>query len=383
MKIVELRGHLVGFVPSPPIGNARTMLQRRDFLLLEVITDTGLSGWGEVFASPHAASALIKAKLAATVLGRSPLEYRAMWEQLVAGVGYDRRGVAMMAISAIDMALHELAAKAHGVSVAGLLGGAIRNHVFAYASAPFIAGNGDPYGHYPAEVEKCLESGFRAVKPRCGISPQRDGEMVDRLRKLIGPDVGLMVDINHGYTARAAVASARAMEGADLLWIEEPIVPDDIAGYVMISNAVPTAIAAGEALGNSAAVRDFLVKGALSILQPDLTVCGGYTGLLKIAALADAFEVPVMPHVFGTIVNQLAALQVASLLPARRGGGPAAFPYVEVDATANPLLAVGDMPCLNADGTMSVPDEPGTGLHLTSEQLANWCSDHWNCRWTG
>jgi D-galactarolactone cycloisomerase len=380
MKIVEIRGHHVGFVPSPPIGNARTMLQRRDFLLLEVITDTGLCGWGEVFASPHAASALIKAKLAATVLGRSPLEYRAIWERLVASVGYDRRGVAMMAISAIDMALHELAAKARGVSVAALLGGALRDRVFAYASAPFIAGNGDPYGHYPAEVEACLARGFRAVKPRCGLSPRQDGEMVNRLRKLVGPDVGLMVDINHGYTARAAVAAARAMEDADLLWIEEPIVPDDVAGYAMISKAVPTAIAAGEALGNGAAVRDFLVAGALSILQPDLTVCGGYSGLLRIAALADAFEVPVMPHVFGTIVNQLAAVQVAALLPARRGGGPAAFPYVEVDATANPLLAIGDMPGLNADGTMSVPDEPGTGLHLRGDQLADWRSDQWCCR---
>ena len=380
MKVVEIKGHHVGFVPSPPIGNARTMLQRRDFLLVELVTDTGLTGWGEVFASPHAAAGLIRAKFAPAILGRSPLCYRAMWEQLVAGVGYDRRGVAMMAISAIDMALHELAAKAHGVSVAALLGGAVRDRVFAYASAPFIAGNGDPYGHYPDEVERCLERGFRAVKPRCGVSPRQDGDMVERLRKLIGPDIGLMVDINHGYTASAAVAAARAMQGADLLWIEEPIVPDDVAGYAMISKAVPTAIAAGEALGNCAAVRDFLVNGAISIVQPDLTVCGGYSGLLRVAALADAFELPVMPHVFGTIVNQRAALQAASLLPTRRGGGPAAYPYIEVDATANPLMDIGDMPGLNVDGTMSVPDEPGTGLQLSGEQLADWRSDLWICR---
>lgn len=379
MKIVEIRGHHVGFVPSPPIGNARTMIHRRDFLLLEVVTNTGLSGWGEVFASPHAAAALIKSKLAAAVLGQSPFCYRAVWEQLVAGVGYDRRGVAMMAISAIDMALHELAAKALGVSVAALLGGALRERVFAYASAPFIGGNSDPYEHYPAEVERCLERGFRAVKPRAGISPRRDGDMACQLRERIGPDIGLMVDINHGYTVRAAVAAARAMEGADLIWIEEPILPDDLPGYVQISQAVPTAIAAGEALGNAAAVRDFLVAGAVSIVQPDLTVCGGYSGVLRIAALADAFELPVMPHVFGTIVNQLAALQVASLLPTRRGGGPASFPYIEVDATANPLMAIGDMPDLNADGTLSVPDEPGTGLRLTAEQLAPWRSDHWTC----
>jgi L-alanine-DL-glutamate epimerase-like enolase superfamily enzyme len=380
MKVVEIRGHQVGFVPSPPIGNARTMLQRRDFLLLELVTDNGLAGWGEVFASPHAAAALIKAKLAPSVLGRSPLRYRAVWEQLVAGVGYDRRGVAMMAISAIDMALHELAAKAYGISIAALLGGAVRDRVFAYASAPFIAGNGDPYGHYPGEVERCLARGFRAVKPRCGVSPQQDAAMVERLRKLVGPDVGLMVDINHGYTARAAIAAARAMQDADLLWIEEPIVPDDVAGYAMISKAVPTPIAAGEALGNCAAIRDFLVGGAISIIQPDLTVCGGYSGFLRVAALADAFELPVMPHVFGTIVNQRAALQAASLVTTRRGGGPAPYPYIEVDATQNPLMTLDDMPGLNQDGSMSVPDEPGTGLQLSGEQLAEWRSDLWVCR---
>jgi D-galactarolactone cycloisomerase len=155
------------------------------------------------------------------------------------------------------------------------------------------------------------------------------------LRSLVGADIGLMVDINQGYTARGAIASARRMEEAELLWIEEPVLPEDIDGYRAVATAVPVAIAGGEALGSLAAFRDFLAAGTFSILQPDMTVCGGYTGFAKVAALAAAYDLPVMPHVFGTAVHQRSALQMAALLPSRRGGGPAEFPYVEIDATDN------------------------------------------------
>ncbi|SFJ77650.1 D-galactarolactone cycloisomerase [Bosea sp. OK403] len=380
MKITEIRGHHVGFAPSPAIGNARTMIRRRDFLLLEIVTDTGKSGWGEVFSSPDAAAALIRMRYAPLVLGQSPARYRALWEQMAGNLGYDRRGPAMMAISAIDMALCDLAAQDLGVSVAAMLGGALREQVFAYGSGPFIVETRDPFAHYATEVERCLAQGYRAVKPRAGVSPRADGAMLASLRRQVGPEIALMVDINQAYSARAAIASARLMEASDLLWIEEPVEPDDIPGYAAVAAAVTTAVAGGEALASAAAFRDFLVAGTLSILQPDLTVCGGYTGFLRIAALAAAFDLPIMPHVFGTIVNHQAALQIAGLLPARRGGGPASYPYVEVDVSTNPLLALQGAVKPNADGTLDIPDRPGTGLDLTAERLEPWRRESWICR---
>ena len=377
MKIVEIRGFHVGFSPSPAIGNARTFIRRRDFLLLQLLTDKGVSGWGEVFASPHAAGALIQSRLAGLILGQSPLEYGRLWEMMLNTVGYDRRGVAMMAISAIDMALHDIAARARNVSVAALLGGALRDRVFTYASGPFIADARQPYAHYSAEVETYLARGFRAVKPRAGVDPRADGDMVRSLRAFVGPQTGLMVDINQGYTARAAIASARRMEEADLLWIEEPVQPEDIEGYQTIAAAVPTAIAGGEALGSLAAFRDFLARRTFSILQPDMTVCGGYTGFTKVTALAAAYDLPVMPHVFGTVVHQRAALQMAALVPSRRGGGPAEYPYVEIDATDNPLLALGGTLEIAADGTVAIPEAPGTGLELDPERLTPWLTASW------
>jgi L-alanine-DL-glutamate epimerase-like enolase superfamily enzyme len=377
LKVVELRGFHVGFSPTPAIGNARTFIRRRDFLLLQVVTESGETGWGEVFSSPHAAGALIQARLAPLVLNESALDYGRIWDRLMQTLGYDRRGVAMMAISAIDMALHDVTAKAQGRSVAAMLGGALRNRVFAYASGPFIAEGSAPYGHYAADVDKYLRQGFRAIKPRAGIDPRADGRMACGLRAQIGADFGLMVDINQGYNARAAIASARHMEDADLLWIEEPVLPEDIGGYQTIAAAVPVAIAGGEALGSLAAFRDFLSAKTFSVLQPDLTVCGGYTGFAKIAALAEAYEIPVMPHVFGTIVNQRAALQMAALLPAKRGGGPAPYPYVEIDATDNPLLYIAGAMGVESDGMMAIPDAPGTGLDLDPARLEPWITQTW------
>jgi L-alanine-DL-glutamate epimerase-like enolase superfamily enzyme len=380
MKVTEIRGHLVGFIPSPAIGNARTMIRRRDFLLLEIVTDCGKRGWGEVFSSPDAAAALIRTRYAPIVLGHSPLHYRTLWEQMVSILGYDRRGAAMMAISAIDMALCDLAAQELGVSVAAMLGGGLRERVFAYGSGPFISEGSSPYAQYASEVERCLTLGYRAVKPRAGVGPRADGEMLSTLRRQVGPDIGLMVDINQAYSARAAIASARQMESSDLLWIEEPVEPEDIPGYAAVAAAVSTAVAGGEALASLASFRDFLVAGTMSILQPDLTVCGGYTGFMRVAALAAAFDLPIMPHVFGTIVNHQAALQVAALLPSRRGGGPAAFPYVEVDISNNPLLTLQGEVRPNRDGTLSIPDLPGTGLDLVAERLEPWRRDSWVCR---
>ncbi len=380
MKVTEIRGHHVGFVPTPAIGNARTMIRRRDFLLLEVVTDTGKSGWGEVFSSPDAAAAIIRSRYAQVVIGEEPARYRALWERMVANLGYDRRGPAMMAISALDMALCDLAAQERGISVAALLGGALRSDVFAYGSGPFISEAEKPYGHYAGAIERALREGYLALKPRAGVSPRADGEMLAHARKLVGPEVGLMVDINQAYTARAAIASARRMEASDLLWIEEPVEPEDVPGYAAVASAVSTAVAGGEALASAGAFRDFLMAGTMSILQPDLTVCGGYTGFLRIAALAAAFDLPIMPHVFGTIVNHQAALQVASLLPARRGGGPAPYPYVEVDISNNPLLALQGAVRLTATGTLAIPDLPGTGLDLDEKRLEPWRRETWVCR---
>lgn len=377
-KVVSIGAYLVGFTPDPPLGNALRFIRRRDFLLIALKSDDGHVGWGEVFSSPFAAAALVKTKLAPLVLGANPLETAAIWHDMVGTLGYDRRGPAVMAVSAIDMALHDLAARIEKKSVAQMLGGALRTEALIYASGPFLSEGNDPYAGYPGQVELLLKRGFRAVKPRVGHSPRADGIVMRELRNAVGDDISLMVDINQGYTLGAAIESAKNMEEAGLLWIEEPLQGEDIPGYRALVNAVPCAIAGGEALGSLAAFRDFLSAGTFSILQPDLTMCGGYTGFRKIAALADAYDLPIMPHVFGTVVNYHAALQMAAVLPPRRGGGPTPYPFIEYDVTSNPLLNVLGEPTITAEGMVTVPQEIGTGIDLTPEVLEPWIMEKWS-----
>lgn len=378
MKISEIRGYHLGYDLPEPAANSNQVLRRREALLIELVTDAGVSGWGETVPSPDAAAAFLRARLAPIVLGQDPAESGRLFHAMSATLGYDRRGVATMAISAVDMALHDAAARARGVPVTALLGGALRERVLAYASGPFLKTGGDPYRDFPAETERLMKLGYRAFKPRSGVEPRADGAAAIAMRKQIGETAALMVDINRGYTARAAIDAARRMEPAGLLWIEEPVAPEDIPGYQTVARAVDVALAGGEALASLAAFRDFFAAGTLSIVQPDLSVAGGFTGLRRVAALADAYDLPVMPHVFGTVVNFHASLQMAALVTARRGGGPAPYPFIEVDVIHNPLLSVLGEIRPGPDGTLAIPNGPGLGFELDATRLAPWITSHWS-----
>ena len=377
MKITRIEAFLLAYPLPEPMANSIVVFRRREALLLRLTTDTGIVGWGESVASVHATAAYVRARLAPLILGQDPSATGRLFSRMTATLGYDRRGVAMMAISAIDMALHDAAAREREVPVSALLGGALRDKLFTYASGPFLKEGADPYRAMPSETETLLHQGYRALKPRGGADPRGDGVAFPAMRRQAGPDIALMVDINQGYTARAAVESAKRMEAAELLWIEEPVPPDDIPGYQVVSAAVGVAISGGEALGSLASYREFLCAGTFAIAQPDLGVCGGFTGLSKVAALADAFGVAVMPHVFGTVVNHHAALQMTAVLPAKRGGGPAPFPYMEVDVTYNPLLSLLGTIRPMSDGTLAVPDIPGLGFDLDPARLEPWITDRW------
>jgi D-galactarolactone cycloisomerase len=377
MKITEIRGYHVGYDLPEPAANSNQVLRRREALMVEVVTDAGITGWGDTVASPDAAAAVVRARLAKIVLGQDPADTGRLFNAMSGTMGYDRRGVATMAISAVDTALHDAAARARGVPVTALLGGALRNRLFAYASGPFLKEGDDPYRDFPAETDRLMRRGYRAFKPRSGVSPRADGAAALAMRRQIGDAAALMVDVNRGYTASAAIDAARRMEEAGLLWIEEPVMPEDIPGYQAVARAVGVAIAGGEALASLAAFRDFFTAGTLAVVQPDLSVCGGFSGLRRVAALADAFDLPVMPHMFGTVVNFYASLQMAAVLTARRGGGPAPYPYIEVDVIHNPLLAVLGEIKPNPDGTIDVPTGPGLGFELSAAQLAPWITSHW------
>lgn len=374
MKVDAIRlYHLSARLPEP-IGNAKLFFDRRDTLLVEVAAGP-LSGWGESWSAPAVAGAVIRRQLAGCVLGRDPRHLGRLWHDMRQAVG-PANGLGMMAVAAVDMALHDLVARERGVPLSVLLGGPRRDRVPAYASGPFFKPGGHPYRHFEREVDGYLRAGFRAIKLRSGFRPADDAAAAIAVRRMIGAEAPLMVDFNQACTPRASIATAALMEEAAPLWIEEPTSPLDLEGYRLVSSHIRPAVAGGETYGSAAEFQPFLAAGAMDVLQPDIAVCGGFTGVGQVAVLADLHDRPVVPHVWGGIVNFLAALHLAATLPARRAGAAEPFPYLEFDAGPNPLLELFGRPALNRDGTVSVPNAPGLGADPARDALEPLVVEH-------
>ncbi len=376
MRITALRLYRLSAPLTDSIGNALVFFDRRETLLVELVGTDGLSGWGESWSAPAAVAALIEDVFAMCVLGADPAATGRLWHELRRAAGHQRQGVAAMAIAALDIAAHDLAARAIGVPLHALLGGALRDRVTAYASGPFFRPDGHPYRHYARDIEDYRKAGFRAFKLRIGHGPADDAVVVAAARWAIGADAALMVDFNQSVTPRTALATAASMAEAGLLWIEEPTTPGDLQGYRMLAGQALPALAGGETYGDAAAFLPFLQAGCMDVLQPDIAVCGGLTGVSRVAALAETYDRPILPHVWGSTVNFHAALHLTATLPARRSGGSAPFPWLEYDVGPNPLLDIAGRPVVGADGTVAVPKGPGLGIALDPARLAPFVTWH-------
>ncbi|MBL8701627.1 MAG: mandelate racemase/muconate lactonizing enzyme family protein [Alphaproteobacteria bacterium] len=376
MRIVAIDGYRLSCRSREPLGNSTGFFDLREALFLRLECESGAFGWGETWFAPEVCGGLIRSGLAAAVLGADALAPVALWRALDGRRGFDRRGLTTMAISAIDIAAWDLAGRLRGEPVWRLAGGRVRDRVPAYASGPFLRQGSDPYRGCEAEAESYLRQGFRAVKPRIGTTPARDGAAMRALRRACGPDVALLSDLNIGFTADGAARIAEAIAPSSVLWLEEPVPPEDLAGFRALRPA-PMAIAAGEHLIGLAAFQEYFAAGLLDIAQPDIALTGGLTEAFRIAALAEACNVPLCPHVWGACVNFHASLQLVATLPARKG--PAAFPWpvFEYDQTDNPLLDLAGRVPVAPDGTVAIPDAPGIGIELDPAAFAPHLVEHW------
>ena len=374
-RIIRIDGFEVACRLREPIGNSRLTFDTRSSLLVRVTADSGASGWGETWAHVEMAAAQIRDVLGPPLLGADATAPRRAWHKAAAKLGYDRGGVSTMALGALDLALWDCAGHVAEKPVHALLGGKLRDAVPAYVSGPFMKPGSDPYRDFEADVASYLERGFRAVKIRMGTEPAADGAMALRIRRLIGDAMPLMVDLNEGFTLEGGLVIARRIAEADLIWLEEPIAYDNLPGYRRFASLSPTPLAGGEALFGLNAFRDYLTAGVFDFVQPDLALCGGISEAMRICALCDAFDVPVVPHVWGTAVNFMASLHFAACLPARRGRVPT--PMFEYDPSDNELRSAFVDPPLDRDGAIRIPDAPGFGLDLTPERLAPYLVRHW------
>jgi D-galactarolactone cycloisomerase len=343
MKITDLRIHILKSPLAEPFAFSQGWVRQRSATLVEVSTDAGITGWGEAFAQglepPEIAATVIDSALRPLVTGADPLDTEVLWHRMYHMTrDYGRKGSVIAGISAIDMALWDIAGKYHEVPISRLLGGAFRTRVQPYATGFYrITGQGEAK-RLGEEAIRHFEAGFSIMKVKLGYGVADDIACMEEIGRAIqGKPITLMVDTNHAYGRAEALRLGRALEQYDLRWYEEPVVPEDIAGYVEMRRKLSMPIAGGENEHTLYGFREFLGAGAVDVAQPDLGSCGGISAGRHIMAIAQSHGVQVNPHVWGSAIAQAASLQLLAAVPVAHHSLFAQEPILEFDRSSHPF----------------------------------------------
>lgn len=298
MKISKITSSVHRLPPASPWEDATNKVQALEFVVVEVATDTGITGTGFTYSVDIGGSAmrtLIDDYLANLAIGMDPLNYEEVWSRLS---NQSRRlglGVNSMAIAAIDIAVWDIIGKHRGEPLHRMIGGA-RGSIQTYISEINLAQT-DTVEDLLARGRDYLARGYKAVKIKIGRPDiEEDIERLARLRELLPGDVTLMVDLNQRWTAAQAIQAVGRLERFNLGWIEEPLLYHDVEGHAALKRASRTPIALGESLYSKYQFLNYLRAEAVDIVQADVAFVGGITEWLKVAHLAASFGKPIAPH---------------------------------------------------------------------------------------
>lgn len=350
MKIVQIDTYLMHAAPPGAGGWAA-----RHWLFVKVSTNEGLYGVGEASGWPRVVETAIR-DLAPLLVGEDPFHIERLWQKmLVAMMGHGMTGiVGSGAMTGLEMALWDIKGKALGVPVWNLLGGKLRDRVRVYAHA-----------HDAERARQLVDRGYDALKTG-GIG--NCVETVESIRKEVGPEVDLMVDV-HGppwMTTRDAIALGRELERYDLLFYEDPVAPENVEALARVAAAVEIPIAAGERHPTLWGVRELIEREIIDVVQPDTGRAGGLSQMKKIAAMAEAHYITMAPH-DGSLgpVAEMAAVHLLATLP-----NFLILEHLEEDVPQRYEVMTGQ-PRL-ADSHIEVPDAPGLGVDLVEDAIAKY-----------
>jgi L-rhamnonate dehydratase len=335
--------------------------------LVEIFTDSGDVGLGNAALAPVVTKTLIDTYLKPVLLGADPWDTEYLWQQMYRRtMAFGRKGVAMTAISAVDIALWDLLGKSAKQPVFRLLGGRTKDKIPVYASRLYAM----PIPELRAEAERYKAEGYKAMKLRFGWGPidgaagmQKNIELVRAVREVIGEGIDLMADAYMGWTLDYAKRMLPLLEPFHLRWLEEPVIPDDTRGYSELKSYRRIPIAGGEHEFTIFGFRELLENKALDYIQFDTNRVGGISQARKISALAESFQVPVVPHA-GQMHNYHVVM--ASL------NCPIAefFPKVDVEVGNELFWYIFDGEPVPVDGFINLDDAiPGLGLTVNEESL--------------
>lgn len=342
-------------LPSTLSDSSHGEISSFELITVRLRNEQGAEGLGYTYTVGSGGGAihnLIQRDLAGLLEGQDESRIEALWQRMWWQLHYvGRGGIAAFAISAVDIALWDLGCRRLGTPLWRVLGGH-DPRVPAYAGGIDLQ---HPLDRLLAQTEAHLAQGLRAIKMKVGRERLReDLDRVAAVREMLGADIPLMVDANMGWRVDQAVAASRALAAYGVFWLEEPTIPDDVAGHARIAREGPLPIAAGENLRTLYEFQNLIDLGGVSFPEPDASNCGGISVWMKVARLAEARNLPVTSHgVHDIHVHLLAAVPNGSYLEVH-GFGLDRF-------LAEPLTI--------QDGVAVAPDRPGHGIEFDWDAL--------------
>ncbi|MDA0349960.1 MAG: mandelate racemase/muconate lactonizing enzyme family protein [Verrucomicrobia bacterium] len=378
MKIQTIETFLLESSIDEPFAWSQGMAAKRAALICKITTDDGLVGWGEGGGSPS--QTIIHDYFAPQLLGEDPGNINKLWHKLFHTIHNDNQagGFGGGAISCIDIALWDLLGKSVGKSIAELLGGSVREKVSVYATGLYYRDD-EGYAKLTAEAESYVEAGYQGMKTKIGgLSVSDDVRRVAAIRDAIGDDLFLMVDANKAYNVSTAIDIGNRLAELDIHWFEEPLIANDVEGYLDVKAGQPLTVAGGEVWYNRFEARDFLARRALDIAQPDVRYIGGITEFRNVASTANAMGIQVNPHVWGSAIMISASISLASTFaPCPYARIPRPYqqePVMEFDQTPNPIRNdLASITFEQSGGFVEIPRGPGLGLEIDELAVKRFC----------
>ncbi len=363
MKDVKVTGIDVYLIETKQKGNFSDSTRKVEtigYVVVDVKTNAGIHGIGVTYheVGGEAIAEFILKSLGPKLIGRSPIETEAYYDDMVAYMrGVGRKGLAFCGLSVLDIALWDIKGKMFGLPIYKMLG-ASRNQVPCYASGGWTSYTTQ---QLIDEVKKMVAAGFKTVKIKIGVdggkNPNEDARRILSVADAVGPDIGIMIDANNAFSSAVALRLAYKLRDANIVFFEEPVFADDLPGLARFRAAGILPCASGEHEYTKFGARDLIANGCIDYLQSDITRCGGFTEGRKMVSFAQAYNIPYAPHGFDVIHCHIVA--------AFSNGA-----YLESLFMFNELI---ERTFVDAsvphNGVMTISDKPGLGLELNYKNL--------------
>jgi len=344
VKITSIKSHVLRYELEHELGYSQQYYKNRTAHLVEVETDEGITGWGECFGPGNIALAnkfIIEKVIQPIIKGENPTNKEYIWHKvynLLRDSG--QKGMPIQALSGIDIALWDILSKKANLPLYQLLGGKSNNQIPVYGYGMMLQKK--PVDQlielFQKEAKEIKEKNFKAMKMKIGVGPKDDLKLVKAVREAVGDDYKLMVDANHAYNLSDALYVGRGLDEMNIYWFEEPVAPEDYEGYKELKKKLKTNIAGGEAEFTKYGWNQLIKNKCTDIAQPEVCGLGGITEYLKVSALAQANFVPIVNHVWGSVLSIAVNLHLLTSMPDMPGDLFPSKSMLEFDTTSKNIF---------------------------------------------